>query len=98
MLLEQADASFASTTLLKMAQKNLCTYNVPLMLVDSYPDRRLIVRAYDASAVVQTVLPKHMSNLVALQLLDISADLEPLEAWNPGLPIEMVLKDPEAET
>ena len=81
-----------------MAQENLCTYNVPLILVDSYPDRRLIVRTCDPSAVVQTLLPKHMSNLVSLQLLDISADLEPLEAWNPGLPIEMVLKDPEAET
>ncbi len=97
-LLEQADAGFASTTLTKMAQENLCTYNVPLVLIDSFPDCRLIVRAYDPLAVIQTVSPKHLSNLVALQLLDIAADLEPLEAWNPGLPIEMVLKDPEGET
>jgi hypothetical protein len=81
-----------------MAQQNLCTYNVPLVLIDSYPNRRLIVRAYDPVAVVETVEAKHMSNLVSLQLLDISADLEPLETWNPGLPIEMVLKDPESET
>jgi hypothetical protein len=81
-----------------MSREHLCTYNVPLSLIDSYPVRRLIVRAYDPRAVINTVLPKHLINLVALQLLDISADLEPLEVWNPGLPIEMVLKDPESET
>lgn len=97
-LLEQADAGFASTTLFKMAQENSCTYNVPLALMDSYSDHRLIVRANDPQAVVQTVRPEHLSNLVALQLLDISADLEPLEVWNAGLPIEMVLQDPEGET
>lgn len=81
-----------------MTHENLCTYNVPLVLIDSYPNRRLIVRAYDPLAVVQTIQPHHLSNLVSLQLLDISADLEALEVWNPGLPIEMVLKDPESET
>ena len=74
------------------------TYNVPLALIDSYPDRRLIVRATDPAAVVQNVLPKHLNGLVALQLLDISADLDVLDGWNPGLPIEVMLKDPEAET
>jgi hypothetical protein len=39
-----------------------------------------------------------LNGLVALQLLDISADLESLDGWNPGLPIEVVLTDPEAET
>lgn len=80
-----------------MVQENHCTYNVPLALIDAYPDRRLIVRAYDPSAAVKTLLPKHLGNVLALQLLDICADLEPLEVWNPGLPIEVVLKDPEGE-
>jgi hypothetical protein len=97
-LLEQADVGFASTTLQNMSQEHLCTYNVPLSLIDSYPNRRLIVRAYDPLAVITTLLPKHLNNLVALQLLDITADLEPLEVWNPGLPVEMVLKEPESET
>lgn len=81
-----------------MAQEKLCTYNVPLALIGSYPNRRLIVRSNDPRAVVETIQTQHLSNLVSLQLLDISADLELLEAWNPGLPIEMVLKDPESET
>lgn len=81
-----------------MSQEHFCTYNVPLALIDAFLERRLIVRASDPLAVVNTVLPKHLTNLVALQLLDISADLKPLEEWNPGLPIEMVLKDPESET
>lgn len=80
-----------------MTQEQL-TYNVALSLIDAYPDRRLIVRATDPAAVVQNVLPRHLNGLVALQLLDISADLEALDGWNPGLPIEVVLTDPEAET
>jgi hypothetical protein len=80
-----------------MTQEQL-TYNVPLSLIDSYPDRRLIVRATDPAAVVGNVLPQHLNGLVALQLLDISADLEVLDGWNPGLPIEVVLTDPEGET
>lgn len=80
-----------------MAQQQHCTYNVPLALVDSYPDRPLIVRATDPAAVVQYLSPQHLSRLVALQLLDISADLQDLEEWHSGLPIEVVLGDPEAE-
>jgi hypothetical protein len=80
-----------------MTQEQL-TYNVPLAFIDSYPDRPLIVRATEPAAVVQNILPKHLNELVALQLLDISADLESLDGWNPGLPIEVVLTDPEGET
>ena len=75
----------------------MCTYNVPLALIDSYSDRPLIVRAADPAALVQRVSPQHMSRLVALQLLDVSADLQELEDWHPGLPIEVVLADPEGE-
>lgn len=75
----------------------LCTYNVPLALIEAYPDRPLIVRAADPLAVVQLISPPHMSRVVALQLLDISADLQELEDWHPGLPIEVVLADPEGE-
>lgn len=81
-----------------MTQEHLCTYNVPLALVDSYPNRPLIIRAVDPSVAVQTLLPRELENLVALQLLDISAELDCLEQWNPSLPIEVVLNDPESET
>jgi hypothetical protein len=80
-----------------MTQEQL-TYNVPLALIEAYRDRRLIVRATDPVAVVQHVLPHHLMRLVALQLLDINADLEALDGWNPGLPIEIVVTDPEVET
>jgi len=77
---------------------HLATYNVPLALIDSYPNRRLIVRATDPQAVVNSLLPPHLENLVALQLLDISADLDVLDGWNRGLPIEMVLRNPAGDT
>lgn len=76
----------------------LCIYNVTLAYVDSYLNRPLIIRAFDPLTVVQTLLPHELENLVALQLLDISAELDVLEQWNPGLPIELVLNDPESET
>jgi len=74
------------------------TYNVPLALIDSYPNRRLIIRATDPVAVVKTLLPHHLDNLVALQLLDISAELDVLDGWNRGLPIEMLLHNPAGDT
>lgn len=77
---------------------HLATYNVPLALIDSYPNRRLIIRATDPSAVVETLSPQHLDNLVALQLLDISAGLDVLDGWNRGLPIEMVLQNPAGDT
>jgi hypothetical protein len=76
----------------------LATYNVPLALIDSYPNRRLIVRAINPETVVQTLSRQHLENLVALQLLDISADLDVLDGWNRGLPIEMVLQNPAGDT
>jgi len=81
-----------------MTQQHLCTYNVPLALIDSYPNRRLIIRAADPVEVVQTLTPQHLDNLVALQLLDIKAELEELDGWNPGLPTEMVLQNPAGDT
>ncbi|HEU4770217.1 MAG TPA: hypothetical protein VFS77_22815 [Pyrinomonadaceae bacterium] len=77
---------------------HLATYNVPLALIESYPNRRLIIRATDPWTVVQTLLPHHLDNLVALQLLDISAELEVLDGWYRGLPIEMVLQNPASDT
>ena len=80
-----------------MTQGQLCTYNVPLALIDSYPDRRLIVRAIDPAVAIEELSPKYFNALVALQLLDVSADLEILDQWNPGFPIEVVLTDTERE-
>ncbi len=81
-----------------MTQEKLCTYNIPMALIDSFPNRPLVVRAADPVAVVQTLSPQHLINIVALQLLDICAELDELEQWSEGLPIEVVLKDPESET
>jgi hypothetical protein len=81
-----------------MTQEQSCTYNVPLALIDSYPDRPLIVRATDPAAVVHHVSRSQLSRIVALELHDISADMEVLEEWNRGLPVEVVLANPEAET
>jgi hypothetical protein len=90
--------SSASKNLSNMTQEHPCTYNVPLAFVDSYPNRPLIIRTVDPLILVQTLLPREQENLVALQLLDITAELEILEQWNPGLPLEVVLKDPKSET
>lgn len=99
-LLEQAGIGFRLYKLLiqAMTPGELLTYNVPLSLLNAFVGRRVIVRSGDPAAVVQDVLPQHLTGLVALQLLDISAPLDELEDWNPGLPIEIVLADPEPET
>jgi len=80
-LLEQAGIGFRLYKLLiqAMTPGELLTYNVPLSLLNAFVGRCVIVRSGDPAAVVQDVLPQHLTGLVALQLLDISAPLDERE-------------------
>lgn len=64
------------------------------------PDNRtepLIVRASDPAALVATLTAEDPARIVAVQLVSLAADSEPLNAWTPGLPVELVMTDPAAE-
>src|SRR5215510_6522734 len=73
------------------------TYNVPLALVSDYKNCRLVVRAIDPVALADSLAAEPNDEIVMLQLLDISAELDALATSGYGIPVEVVLNDPQTE-
>lgn len=73
------------------------TYNVPLEFVSAYKDCRLVMRARDPVALADSLAADPREDIVMLQLLDISAELDVLTTSGYGTPIEIVLNDPQNE-
>ena len=73
------------------------TYNVLLELVSGYKDCRLVVRANDPVALADSLAAEPNDEIALLQLLDISAEIDVLATSGYGIPIDIVLKDPQTE-
>ena len=72
-------------------------YEVPIERVPTYEGRRLIVRAREPEALATALAGQGPERLVGVRLLSLAADSEPLNAWAPGLPVDLVMADPDAE-
>jgi len=76
---------------------NEVVYNIPAFRVGAYKERPLIVRSSDPAEWIRSLSDETLDHVVYLQLLSISADLDPLMHWGEGVPIELVVQDPTAE-
>lgn len=76
---------------------NPLIYNIPAHRLPEDREGGLIVRADDPAALIAALEPEDPERVMAVQLLNLDADSEPLNAWAPGLPIELVMRDPAAE-
>ncbi len=73
-------------------------YEVPVERVSANQSRRLIVRARDPAALVATLADDEvLDRTVGVRLLSLAADSEPLNAWAPGLPVDLAMTDPDTE-
>jgi len=72
-------------------------YNIPLQLWPAYAERTVVVRATDPAALAATLATADAERLLGVQLQALAADSEPLNAWQPGMPIELLMGDPETE-
>jgi hypothetical protein len=72
-------------------------YEVPVERVSAYRGRRLIVRAHEPATLITALADEEFERLVGLRLLSLAADSEPLNAWAPELPVDLVMADPGAE-
>ena len=72
-------------------------YEVPVERVSAYQGQRLIVRARESAALTTTLADADPERIVGARLLSLAADSEPLNAWAPGLPVDLVMADPGAE-
>ncbi|MBZ4193047.1 MAG: hypothetical protein LAE24_01895 [Candidatus Contendobacter sp.] len=76
---------------------NSLIYNIPAHRLPDDREGRLIVRASDPAELIAALTPEDPGRVIAVQLLNLDADSEPLNAWAPGLPIELLMRDPAAE-
>ena len=72
-------------------------YNIPLHLLSAYRQERLVVRTDDPSALAAALETEDPERIAGAQIVALDADSEPLNAWAPGLPLELILRDPAAE-
>ena len=76
---------------------NKLIYEVPIEQVPARRGQRLIVRACEPAALITALADADPECLVGVRLLSLAADSEPLNAWAPGLPVDLVMTDPAAE-
>ena len=76
---------------------NELIYNIPLHRLPDCRMGRLIVRASEPAALVAALSAEDPARIVAVQLLSLEADSEPMNAWASGLPVELTMADPAAE-
>ncbi|QQS53215.1 MAG: hypothetical protein IPM89_09845 [Candidatus Competibacteraceae bacterium] len=72
-------------------------YNIPLHLLAAYQQERLIVRTDEPAALVAALETEDPERIAGAQIVALDADSEPLNAWAPGLPLELILRDPVTE-
>jgi hypothetical protein len=83
-----------------MPQPSLCNrardmiYNVPLRLIDAYPQAGLIVRTDEPVALVQRLPHPEPARLVCVQLCRLPRAIEPLINWGEGIPVDILLRKP----
>ena len=80
-----------------MVPMNELIYEVPVERVPAHRGKRLIVRAREPAALVTALAAEEPEHIVGARLLSLAADSEPMNAWAPGLPVDLVMADPAAE-
>ena len=72
-------------------------YNIPIELMDVYRGRQVVVRVYEPSKLVSLLTNEDLETLRFAQILTLSADMSVLANWGPGVPVDIVMHEPEAE-
>ena len=72
-------------------------YHVPLHLAAAYGGRKVIVRTADSARLVMTLSESDRENLVGVQLLSLTANVDALADWAYGLPVELAMLYPAEE-
>lgn len=76
---------------------NELIYDIPAELLPMYRGKRLVVRVRDPGLLPALLAAENPESIVSVRLLSLAADSEALNAWAPGLPLELIMADPAAE-
>ncbi len=80
-----------------MIPMNELIYDIPVAQLPVYRGQRLIVRSREPAMLPSLLAAEDPDAIVGIRLLSLEADSEALNAWAPGLPLELVMADPAAE-
>jgi len=72
-------------------------YSIPPHLLSAYRQGYWVVRTHEPATLVGILAVEDLDRIVAVQLLSLAVDSEALNAWSPGLPVELVMSDPASE-
>ena len=72
-------------------------YNITLLMVAAYRGRRLIVRAHNPAEVPESLTGEDLQGIECLQIVCSDDDLHPLMRWGAGVPLDLVVQEPERD-
>ncbi|MCP5159920.1 MAG: hypothetical protein H6974_07680 [Gammaproteobacteria bacterium] len=76
---------------------NELIHNIPLHHLPAGSIEKLIVRTCEPAALPTALAKEKPERVVGVQIVSLDTDSEPLNAWAPGLPVELVMVDPATE-
>lgn len=72
-------------------------YNIPVSMVGVYRSRTVIVRSHDPAEIVGALSAEELTSVAYVQVLSVRSGLEPLMHWGQGIPVDLVVQDPELD-
>ena len=72
-------------------------YNIPASLFAEHRGQNVIVRCNDPAQLLENVSGDDLGNICYAQILNPDADLRALKNWGPGIPVDVVVRDLEAD-
>jgi hypothetical protein len=73
------------------------TYNIPAAMAGSYRDLNIIVRSHDPLEFIECLSKDDLKNLLYIQLLSLSSDVDILLKWGVSVPVDLVMANPDTE-
>jgi hypothetical protein len=72
-------------------------YNIPALMVRSFPGRTIVVRSADPSEIIQSLEHVDVKRLSYLQILGTGGAIDSLMRWEHATPIDLVIQDPVSD-
>lgn len=72
-------------------------YNIPASMAKAYQGKEIIARAHDSSEFPKYLSETDMEKVAYLQLLSLNADTDCLARWGEGIPLDLIMAEPEKE-
>jgi hypothetical protein len=88
---------FSHTGVKRMQLTDTITYTIPVSLADAYRGHKTIVRTHDPPEITTKFSDAVPEGLCHIRLLSLDGDIDDLKDWAPGIPIDLVIRDPRRE-